>query len=357
LAAVAVTSTAFAQVTISGRLDLGTGSTKNTTYEEGEFAGRTESSTFAGARNNYTGARITFSGTEDLGGGLKAGFNLETASNATPLAGWGGRNAFLTLSSDSLGTVIAGRYLNSFTGVRDQSYAVWSAPGGDFLNEHVAVAGGAGTRGANALGWTSPKMGNLTFTLGVSSDSAREQDADRDVTDQAKTRGQLFSVAYASGPLTGRVVMASGKQTTGAAGAEDMGKVAHTGFIASYDFGVAQAYFMTEAARATQTMDAGEALDGTYGKTRASEIGVKVPMGKMVPFVTLGRGKVMGAEDAETTGNLRTSAWQVGANYNLSKRTYAYFGYGATSVRSNDQELSTESSKVKGYAAGLVHNF
>jgi predicted porin len=293
LAAVAVTSTAFAQnVTISGRLDLGTSSIKDTDYVDGEFAGRTESSTFAGARNNYTGARITFSGTEDLGGGLKAGFNLETATQAGP---WGGRNAFLTLSSDSLGTVIIGRYLNSFSAVRDAYYGVGGAPGSDFLNQHRPVAGGAASRGDNALGWTSPKMGNLTFNLGVSSDALRTQDADRDVTAQAKTRGQLFSVAYASGPLTGRVVMASGKQTAGAADVETKGKMNDTALVAAYDFGVAQAYFMTEAARATQTMDAGEALDGTYGKTRASEIGVKVPMGKMVPFVTLSRGKIMGA--------------------------------------------------------------
>jgi predicted porin len=200
-------------------------------------------------------------------------------------------------------------------------------------------------------------MGNFTFNLGVSNDKAREQDADRDVTDQAKTRGQLASVVYASGPLSARLVMASGKGTDGAAGAEDMGKLSNTAFIASYDFGVAQAYFMTEAARATQSMEAGDALDGTYGKTRASEIGVKVPMGKMVPFVTLARGKVSTVADSESTANIRTSGWQIGSTYNLSKRTYAYFGYGSTATRSNNQELSTDSYKEKGYAGGLVHNF
>jgi predicted porin len=104
-------------------------------------------------------------------------------------------------------------------------------------------------------------------------------------------------------------------------------------------------------------MAAGVELDGTHAKTRASEIGVKVPMGALVPFVTLGRGKITSVADSESTANIRTSAWQIGSTYNLSKRTYAYFGYGSTATRSNNQELSTDSSKVKGYAGGLVHNF
>jgi predicted porin len=253
--------------------------------------------------------------------------------------------------------VIAGRYLNSLSAVRDAYYGVWSAPGSDFLNEHRPLSGGPLSRGDNALGWTSPKMGNFTFNLGVSSDAARTQDADRDVTAQAKTRGQLFSVAYASGPLTGRVVMASGKATAGADDEQTTGKVNDTALLATYDFGVVQTYFQTEMIKGTSQMDAGVELDGTHAKTRASEIGVKMPMGKMVPFVTMGRGKVTTVEDSESTANIRTSAWQIGANYNLSKRTYAYFGYGATSTRSNNQELSTESFKEKGYAGGLVHNF
>ena len=232
------------------------------------------------------------------------------------------------------------------------------------------MGAGIGSRSDTALGYTAPKMGDFTFSVGLVNDKLQDKNADGDTVAQTKVNGQLFSVAYASGPLSGRLTTGTGKVRTqsaavtannfrGATAAidESAAKVSDTALLVSYNFGVAQSYFMTESTKGTLQQFRGVDYDGTSQKTRASEIGIKVPMGAMTPYVTMSRGKLLAYADGDATRNTKTSAWQVGSTYDFSKRTQAYFGYGAMKVTSGDQDLSEKSSKSKGYAAGLVHYF
>jgi len=88
LAATAVTG-AFAQVAITGNIDLGILAVN----------GQTQASNTTGlAASNVSTSTLAFSGSEDLGGGLKAGFKLETTLTAntassldnTPATGFSG---------------------------------------------------------------------------------------------------------------------------------------------------------------------------------------------------------------------------------------------------------------------------
>ena len=80
LAALAAAGATLAQssVTIYGRLDLGM---NQITTTEGAAAG-VDAFSLAGAQDRSTGSRLGFRGTEDLGGGLRAGFQYEIGINA-----------------------------------------------------------------------------------------------------------------------------------------------------------------------------------------------------------------------------------------------------------------------------------
>jgi len=87
LAALAATAS-FAQssVTISGRLDLGMSNLK-TTNSLGVTTSSTTRTDLTGNQSGRTTSRLTFAGTEDLGGGLRANFNIETGLNPSDDAG------------------------------------------------------------------------------------------------------------------------------------------------------------------------------------------------------------------------------------------------------------------------------
>ena len=87
-------------------------------------------------------------------------------------------------------------------------------------------------------------------------------------------------------------------------------------------------------------------------KTRATEVGVSFPMGSIEPFVTVGRGKATMNLAGEQVANLKTSAYQLGANYNLSKRTSVYAATGRFNAKQDDFRI-----KQTGYGVGIVHMF
>lgn len=111
-ACAALSSTAFAQssVTAYALIDLNL-----TQYASGSVANAgTLRVMNDGTTNGLNGSRLGFRGTEDLGGGLRAGFNIEQGLAADSGAllqggrGWG-RQAFLFLSSAGAGELRLGR--------------------------------------------------------------------------------------------------------------------------------------------------------------------------------------------------------------------------------------------------------
>jgi len=171
---------AFAQssVTLYGRV--------NTTVERQELGNVKTTGLFD---NN---SRFGFKGTEDLGGGLKAGFNFETGlsledgSTAASGPGFWSRNANMWVGGN-WGTFKMGRTLNlSFYGV-----AAWELTGtanySVVANTYGYVGGG---RNSSQFSYKTPDMGGLSAELGYIFKD-----------DNAGAAKWDLNVVYANGPI------------------------------------------------------------------------------------------------------------------------------------------------------------
>ena len=278
LAAVAVTSTAMAQVTISGNLAFG-------------FAGDT---TNAGVSTKGFGtdtSNLTFAASEDLGGGLpfKGSFSFENFAEDAALAGTGTN---LTLSGGF------------------GSLNMSSDEGGDYLPIDGLTSNGNGTIG-DRITYTSPAFNGLTVSVSQGDDIGV---IDADVGDTAGTTTSL-SVTYANGPLTLNVISLDVNGTTAATmPGRTYAKVAYDLGVASVSYGIIKSDLATDN---TQT-----------------GLSVTVPMGDLSFTAAHSTSKADGG--TSYSGNAFS------ASYALSKRTkisYYNESYQSTST-SNVKEYS-----------------
>lgn len=305
-----------------------------------------------------------------MGGGLRAAFNYETRLNPDNITAAGmdrTRNMFLNLSG-GFGAVTIGTYLNSFDTVRGFSAATYSAPGGDFLPNHIGIIekivpkaelmadgltdaqattllallnNGLSARSTNAIGYTSPSFSGLTASVGVSNEKTSTGN-----TSLNKIEGVIASLAYASGPLNARLALGEGKASLKTTATNlSSTKTTDAAFAVSYDLGVAVPYIQYENSKTTVGALLGEAIEANNGfKTSAAELGAKFPMGALTPYITVSAGNLKFDGD-----KIKTSAFQVGTTYDLSKRTSVYAAAGQFKLK--------EVSKTTGYKIGLIHNF
>ena len=163
---------AFAQsnVTIYGVLDASLDVIKNGDTPNAQSQRATKVSSNA--------SRIGFKGTEDLGDGLKAIFQIETAINAdgtgdTATTGakdslpgntWATRNTYVGLASDSWGQIIAGRYDTPYK-TATRSWDLFGDHLGD--NRNLLGRSRAGIsfdqRPANTVRYDSPNLSGFKF--------------------------------------------------------------------------------------------------------------------------------------------------------------------------------------------------
>lgn len=303
LAALAVVGAASAQssVTMYGVADVSLAQT----------TGRSIAVSTNGLLNNGN-SRLGVKGTEDLGGGLKASFNMEEAinlGNGATDANTYQRNAYMALSGN-FGEVYAGRRLSP------EFYAVATYELTGAAN-YSAVAGTFGFTGASRndsfIAYTTPNMGGFSATLGTKlpgNDTAPVAGVNNGSTQ--------LNVIYNKGPLAA----ALGYEKT------DNAAENNVSLGGSYDFGMAKVAV------------------GFYdpaGVKRGFSLGATVPVGAAAS-VTL--------DAARDTGSaVQVTNWVLEGKYNLSKRTFAYavvYNAGAT-VAGADSVITT--------GLGVRHNF
>ena len=356
LAALAAAGATLAQssVTIYGRMDLGMSqheTTTSTTVRD-QFS-------LAGAQDEWTGSRLGFRGTEDLGGGLRAGFNYEIGINADRDGTSGAgetRLANLTLSG-GFGTVVVGTFLNSFDTVRNFSPAYNRIAGGSTTEfEAAALLERFDRRSQNTIAYRSPDFNGFRFSAGFvnNSDETRTL-AGAPVDVGFDYTGMILGVAFTQGPLLAQFAYGNldidfhtGIPGAGTLAAPFNTDVTNWALGLSYNFGPAVVSFVYE----DSSRDMVSALAGV--DRNAWEIGARFPMGAFAPYVTFGQGE---RTDIATTGVRTTddiNTWQIGTTYNLSARTWVYAAIGEAQ---RETAAGLNVREETGYSIGLVHTF
>lgn len=313
LAVVAASGAAMAQssVTVFGRVDASLGASKNT------VTGVSTTQLFNGSAGGLTGSRWGLRGTEDLGGGLKAVFNIENRFNVdtgTDTTGFTG-NAYLGLEG-GFGALHLGRTYTAFDGVK--AISVGSSVFDSAFTPNAVT--GYQVRADNGVKYVSPSFGGVTL---AASASLRE---DKSINAENITS---LSAVYSAGPLRAGVAF------------ENNVTANNTVISGAYDFG-------TFSVSGGYTVMSG---DGAGNDAKGYNLGVTVPVGA----IKLSAGYA----DRKTETNAGAtvsdySGWGVGATYSLSKRTTAYAGYSDVKTK-NAAGVKTAGTRL--YAVGVRHDF
>jgi predicted porin len=353
LAVVAGSAQAQSSVTVYGVLDKAysnieskvTSGGSTTTTENTTTGGSTNAGGAAFSSQNYTTERIGFRGTEDLGGGLKANFNVEFRLGAGDQADSGSETTDLATRlswvglEGSFGSVAIGRQ----TALME---AALGAGNSSNTNNFVGTLYTSGqkynnSRSDRVITYTSPKMG--AFNLAV-------QYGEKEVkttTDSTLVTGQdemTVNLTYAAGPLT--AVLSHSKEEHKAASVVSL-KPEATVFGANYNFGPATA-FVTYA----EGKNKGITTSTTNAYDReAYEVGVRVPM-KAWTF----QASVYDGEETVNSDSTKSdvSGYQLSALYNLSKRTNLYAVIGSSENKNAEAGTKTERDT---YGVGIRHQF
>lgn len=346
LAVLAATGAAMAQstVTLYGIIDGNLGQQKTTTTTP---AGVTTTSKFTGEQgavgDSLSQSRWGLRGAEDLGGGLRANFNIEqrfTSSDGT-LHGPLFRGRSVVGLSGAFGVVDLGR---------EYSPLFWLNVSNDLDGASAFTSNnffGAPVRRDRSINYTSPSFGGFTVRAQVAGNTASSATAEQ------RDRGFGLSAVYADGPLKAGLAYDRQKgapidTTVTPSAASNDARVKAWELAGSYDLGVAKLYGTFVDAKASQgavvTMGP---LSGI--KARELNLGVRVPFGVTELVAGVGRNKLTNAADLSSSG----TDGLVGLDYNLSTRTKAYV---RTSVR-NKLSGGVGDNKNTGLALGVRHIF
>ena len=319
LAALAATAS-FAQstATISGTINVGV-------MDTGAAGAKSAVSSLGGGAN-----AINIVTVEDLGGGLKGGFDSQIRFNAatgdrnssgTGNALFHGANAYI---GGGFGTVRVGKIIES----SNCAFDPWGCTGGAGV---IAGAGGtsaliaAGTI-ANAVSYATPTIAGFSGTYQTS------------VSSRTNERSVL-SLNYANGPLAVQYLQSKNSSNVaadvaGAAPTITDVKGKGTSIGASYNFGVA-----TVAAFNAKTKDASDVTTKDITGLTAS-----VPMGAYTILAGYAKDK-KAAADADTK-------YGFGVNYSLSKRTTL-----GADVFKDEALKNTTGAAGTGFVARVLHTF
>jgi predicted porin len=299
---------------------------------------------------NMSTSYIGFKGSEDLGGGLRANFQLESfigvdtggAGRVTGVDAFWARNANVSLSG-GFGTIKMGRQgpplfvstllFNAFSDSFGFSPAIrqyYSLNVGTPNKNVTPLVGDSGWN--NAIGYSLPSYGGLSATVLV---AAGENAA----TSKGKNVGG--NVLYFGGP----VALTAAWQSVKSQGVLGQGIATFPGFAGQTAYQVGGSF------------DAGPVkLFAQYGKIKTDankdvdttnyNVGAKVPMGAGAVLVQYGNSKI-GTEGV--VGDTASKIASAGYDYFLSKRTdiYAVVMF----------EKYTGFAHGSNYAVGLKHTF
>jgi len=371
-------SAAFAQsnVTLYGRADYGymirgdqDGGSPNV-KQKNEFASGIGS-----------GSRIGFKGTEDLGNGLKAIFEIEygismdssatTGTTGAASTTWWNRHSYVGLSSATLGTLVGGR----LDGVRYGIFNKYDAFGGGNIGNFTQMTAQV-DRANNAIAYISPSFAGFNAVLAYSSNIGNSNPlglaAQEGATGTTANKGNdgdavlmTANLNYNNGPISlaadYEIVNFNGglnsvSSVTGATARAHDDVQVYT-FAGSYDFGVVKVAALYDNLK-TNVNSYGRGLNVGEADIDSWFISASAPFGKFLVKATYGE------TENDNVQNSKGTKFGLGLDYNLSKRTKIYTGYAIISNENNAAYAVSPAANsygtgygVQGFDLGVAHTF
>jgi len=324
----AVSGAAFAQssVTLYGKVDLGL------VLDSGNASGKS-----IRLDSGVTGgSRIGFKGVEDLGGGMKAAFQLETGYCADSAAGapnfctgsnqFMGRQAHGDLTG-AFGALSAGRQYS----IGFNNLSTIDPFGTGFAGQINNIVDPSGIRLNNSVTYATPNMGGFVGSAEVAfGEQTGNWQANRETG---------AGLTYASGPA---YVGFSFYDVSNSAGNGAARKNYTLG--GTYDFGVIKLHALAQKSTGPSSLDVLDLMGG---------VTIPVAHGNLMASYIHHNDRTSADKDAQQLG--------VGYLYPLSKRTSVYGAFarilnqhGATFTVGNATASGTGN---KAFDLGVVHNF
>jgi len=310
-AAMAAVTGAMAEVTIFGIVDQAYGMT---TTKKGTTSTKT---TTVGAQ--YTCSELGFKGSEDLGGGMKANFQIHFSPSTETSASPTGYQSHVGLNGD-FGSVKLGQYFSPMF----FNVVTYDATGLSPFGQNVAPVAATVGLISNAIQYDLP---TVVPGLGVSYAMAKGE-VGRPTTAALNDISNI-RLNYATGPFSVGISTAT---TKGAAGVST--KDSSTGL--SYDLGMAKLMYYSVSSKASTASVA----------SKGSNIGISIPFGATTFNASSSSAKT-GATQVESKGTV------LQVKHDLSKRTSLIFQNGSTKITSG----ASNGDSTKGSALGLWHAF
>jgi len=331
----AVTGAASAQssVTLYGKVDLGM------VLDSGGASGKSVRI----ASGVTGGSRIGFKGVEDLGGGMKAAFQLETGYCADSAAGapnfctgsnqFMGRQAHGDLTG-AFGAISAGRqYSLGFNNLStiDPFGTGFAGQSNNSSAAGVYMVDPSGIRLNNSVTYSTPNMGGFT----VSAEAALGEQTGN----WQANRETGAAVTFASGPAYAGFSYYDVSNASGVGAAKKVYLLGGT-----YDLGVIKLHALAQKVTGPSSLDLFNMMGG---------VTVPIAGGNLLASYVHHNDRTSGDKDANQIG--------VGYLYPLSKRTSVYTAFariqnqhGAAFLVGNATEQGTGN---KAFNFGVVHNF
>lgn len=298
---------------------------------------------------NDNSSRFGVKGSEDMDGGLKALYQLETGVSYSGTSGStfanGNRDSYIGLAG-GFGTFLAGRLPAANQFVYDSN--LFADQLGDAANFTAGALAGVG-RANGALHYVSPNFGGVTAALTFL--PAKSVDSTLGVTDGKNSAG--LKVSYA-----GNGVTASLTTFNVTYGTPTETKVAPVSLAGGYDFGMGSV--------SAQYVKAKTTVGGTDANTSTVvNVGAKFSVSDNDTF----KAQLSKASESASGNADGASMLAVGFDHSLSKSTGIYVVYAKVSNDSNGTySMNNWGHQVQtvgfaagedpsGFGVGLTHNF
>ena len=378
-----LSGSAYAQsnVTMYGVLDV------DTTWSDSGYGRK-----MAVGTGGLSSSRFGFRGSEDLGGGttavfqLEAGFNMDTQSMgaSAPALGINNNTAFSTAAANGTGPQIFSRqglvglqgnwgtlHLGRlYTGTYTATTSVGDPVGaGLYAGVTATSSHGMTSRVNNGVTYKTPNMngfyGWFTYSPGsennVSGNVPTAAGAATSTNDKAG-RGYDLAFFYSNGPFNAAASYWNFNKTSWVTlGETDLAKGRGTVLTANYDFKVVKLLGTYLAGK----IDGGnyENVTKSFSKTTTIFVSALIPVGAAGSIVL----NCFGFDDKSLL-NKDFTAWSIGYLYDMSKRTTLYADYGKLTNNANSTQALTDGGDMvgtirsagddpSGFMLGMRHKF